>query len=70
MMTTITEKMARNFWSDLMGTLRFNTEGTHGVMSSAHIAQKMGITEEKAEAFMWACVKFRFSDRANGMFVV
>ena len=67
----ITEKMARSFWNDLMGTLHFGlNEGSHGVMSAAHIAKKMGISEEEASDFMWACVKYKLSDRANGMFVV
>lgn len=68
----ITESMAREFWRDLMGTLWHDSEckSTHGTMSAELVAEHMGITEEKANAYLWKCVDLEFSDRQNGGFVV
>lgn len=66
------ETKAKAFWKDLMGTLWHDPEckSTHGTMSAALVADRMGITEEKASEFLWACVHYRITDRQNGGFVV
>lgn len=68
----IARPAAREFWRDLMGTLWGDSEcrTTHGTMSAELIAQHMRCSVEDATRFMWACVKFGYSDRANGAFVV
>ena len=68
----ITKEMAKAFWKDLMGTLWHNPEekSTHGTMSAKLVADHMGITEEKANAYLWKCVDLKLSDRQNGGFVV
>ena len=70
METNITESAAREFWRDLMGTLRFSTKGTHGVMSAGLIADHMQIPVEKTNAFLWKCVELGITDRQGGAFVV
>ena len=68
----ITESMAREFWCDLMGTLWHDSEckSTHGTMSAALVAEHMNISEEKANEFLWSCVRYGITDRQNGGFVV
>ena len=68
----VTENQTREFWRDLMGTLWGdpNTKVTHGIMSSALIADHMRISAEKANAFMWKAVELGLSDRQGGAFVV
>lgn len=72
METKITESMAREFWRDLMGSLWHNPDckSTHGTMSAKLIGEYMGITEDEASAFLWACVGYGLTDRQNGGFVV
>ena len=66
----ITEKAAREFWRDLMGTLRFTTKGTHGIMSANLIADHMNISTERANEFLWKCVELGITDRQGGAFVI
>lgn len=66
------EKKANNFWHDLMGVLwgNPNCTTTHGIMSAELVADHMGITAEKANEFLWACVKYGITERQGGAFVV
>lgn len=68
----ITAEQAREFWRDFMGTVWRDPECkiTHGIMSPYLVADHMGITEEKAEAFLWACVEYGITERQGGAFVV
>lgn len=65
------EAKAKAFWRDLMGTLWHNPEckSTHGTMSAALVAEHMNISEEKANEFLWSCVRYGITDRQNGGFV-
>lgn len=69
---TITKAQAQEFWRDLMGTLWHDADckATHGTMGAKLVADHMGITPEKANAFLWACVNYEITDRQNGGFVV
>lgn len=71
-MDTITTSMAKEFWRDLMGTLwgEPDTKVTHGIMNEYLVASHMGITPEKAKAFLWKCVELRITERQGGAFVV
>lgn len=66
------EAKAKAFWKDVMGTLWNDpeTKSTHGTMSASLVADRMGITEEKANDFLWKCVELGLTDRQNGGFVV
>lgn len=68
----ISKASAEHFWRDLMGTLWHDpeTKSTHGTMSPKLVGEHMGIPTETAEEYLWACVKYGLSDRANGAFVV
>ena len=71
-MENITKKAAREFWRDFRGTCGWDPDGndTNGIMSGEFIAEKMGISPQKANALLWECVKIGLSDRSCGMFVV
>lgn len=64
----ITEKVARSFWADLLGTIHSN--GSSGIMSTELIADHMHISVDKAEDFMRACLKAGLTDRSCGSWVV
>ena len=68
----ITEKMAKAFWRDLMGTLWGNPDckTTHGIMSPYLVADHMHMEEERAEEFLWSCIKYGITERQGGGFVV
>ena len=66
----ITEGMAKEFWRDLMGTCRFGTKGTHGIMSTAHIAGLMEIPLDKAEDYLGACRTYGITERQGYGWVV
>lgn len=68
----ITKEMATAFWKDLMGTIWHDPERktTSGKMSVEQIAYYMGISPDKAEAYLWACVENKLTDRQGGAFVV
>lgn len=71
-MENVTKEQARAFWRDLRGSFGYEPDGndTHGVVTAKHVAEKLGISEEKANAYLWACVWHGFSDRASGRFVI
>lgn len=65
------KNQVREFWRDLMGTLWGDADTTtHGIMSAALIADHMGMTEEVAEKWLWEAVKYGYTDRQGGGFVV
>lgn len=68
----MSKERALSFWKDLMGTLWGdpNTKATHGIMSAYLVADHMGISEESAEEYLWACVEYGLTDRQGGAFVV
>ena len=71
-MDNITKAKVNSFWRDLMGTLWGDPDckATHGIMSAELVADHMGISPEKANEFLWACVKYQLTDRQGGAFVV
>ena len=68
----IKDSQAREFWRDLMGTLRFSTKGTHGIMGVGLIADHMNISVEKANVFLRRCAEddLRLTERQGGGWVV
>ena len=68
----IKESQAREFWRDLMGTLRYSTKESHGIMSVGLIADYMNISVEKANAFLRRCAEddLRLTERQGGGWVV
>ena len=71
-MKNISKEVATAFWRDLMGTLWGDPDckATHGIMSAELVADHMGISPDKAEAYLWACVENKLTDRQGGAFVV
>lgn len=63
---------ARNFWMDLMGALwgDIYCTTTHGVMSTALIAQHMGISADEAAEYLHACMHCGLTERQGGGWVV
>ena len=68
----ITPDKATAFWRDLMGTLWHDpdTKATHGIMSAELIADRMEITPDKANAFLYACMEIGITERQGGAWVV
>lgn len=70
-MSKITQGMAREFYRDLCGTVNGNADKTcQGVLPVDEIAERMGISTEKANEFLWACAKYGITERQGGMWVV
>lgn len=71
-MNNISIEKAKAFWEDLMGTLWGNPKctSTHGIMGAELVAEHMNMTPEKANAFLWACVEYKLTERQGGGFVV
>lgn len=67
---SIPKGAARSFWSDLMGTLRFTTKGTHGILTTEAIAERLGITPSVARAYLYKCAELGLTDRQGGAWVV
>jgi len=68
----ITKSMAKEFYRDLRGSMRFDPDSTatHGIVSPALAADHLCIDEATASAYLWACVKYEITDRQGGGFVV
>lgn len=66
------KNQVHEFWRDLMGTLwgDADTTTTHGIMSAALIADHMSMDATTAEKWLWAAVKYGYTDRQGGGFVV
>ena len=70
-MRVITYDMAKEFYRDLCGKAYGNPYKTaQGVMSIHMIADHMGISEEKAEEYCWAMIRFGITEKQYGMIVV
>ena len=73
-METITKSQAQEFWRDLMGTLYGDPDykGSGWSVQPEAVAEKMSISVEKAEAFLWRCCRddLHLTDRQGGGFVV
>ena len=71
MKPTITESKAKEFYRDLCGTVYGNAnKNSQGVMSIGLIADHMKISNDKAEEFCNAMIKYGVTERQNGMIVV
>ena len=67
----ITQKMAKEFYRDLCGTVYGDANKTAGgIMSAELIADHMRISVEKATEFLWACAKYGITERQGGAWVV
>ena len=67
----ITEKMAKEFYRDLCGTVYGNSnKNCMGIMPIELIAEHMGISIDKANDFCAAMIKYGITERQNGMIVV
>lgn len=64
----VTEGMAREFCRDLCGTL--HTNGSSGIMSAKGIADRMGITENKALCYLYTCAELGITEKQNGGWVI
>ena len=65
----ITKEMARSFYEDCVGTIN------HGVrnrwsLDEDDIASKMGIDVDKATDYLWACAKYKITERQGGGWVI
>ena len=67
----ITKEMAREFYRDLCGTVYGDANKTcGGIMSVGLIADHMGISIERANAFLRACADYGITERQGGAWVV
>lgn len=67
----ITEKMAREFYRDLCGTVYGDANKTaQGIMSAELIADHMKISVEKANEYLDACRRYGITERQGGAWVV
>jgi 5'-3' exonuclease len=67
----ITKENAKEFYRDLCGTVYGDSNKVcQGVMSIGLIADRMKISVEKANMFCNAMIKYRITERQNGMIVV
>lgn len=66
------EKQAREFWRDLRGTYGYNPDGkdTHGTININSVVQKMKISADDAERFLWVCTDMGLTDRQGGGWVI
>ena len=70
-MNTITKAQAAEFYRDLCGTVYGDARHSGGgIMSEALIAEHMGISEERASEFLWACARYGITERQGGAWVV
>lgn len=66
-----TESACKEFMRDLRGTIYGNTETENGgIMSTSKIAEHLRITVERATDYLYECLKYGLTDRAEGMWVV
>lgn len=74
MSNTITKSMAYEFMRDLYGTISASSgkeyKPNSGVMSAGLVADYLCISTEKANAYLWACCRYGYSDRQSSMFVI
>ena len=71
MKTTITKKMAKEFYRDLCGTVYGDPDkNSQGIMSAEHIADLLNISVERAEDFLYACAEYGITERQGGAWVV
>ena len=67
----ITKENTKEFYRDLCGTVYGDSNKVcQGVMSIELIAERMKISVEKANIFCEAMIKYRITERQNGMIVV
>ena len=67
----ITESQAKEFYRDLCGTVYGDSsKNGQGIMNIPMIAQHMEISNDKAEEFCNAMIKYGITERQNGMIVV
>ena len=66
------EKQSREFWRDLRGTYGYNPDGkdTHGTININGVRQKMKISADDAERFLWICTDMGLTDRQGGGWVI
>ena len=67
----ITVGQASEFYRDLCGTVYGDPKKKcGGIMGEALIADYMGISEERASEFLWACARYGITERQGGAWVV
>ena len=68
----ITKEKATAFWRDLKGIYWHNPDrkGTGATVYQWAVAERMDITEGKANAFLWACIEYGLTDRQGGGFAI
>ena len=67
----ITKEQAREFYRDLCGTVYGDSNvNSQGTMTVELIAEHMSISVPKANFFCNAMIKFKITERQNGMIVV
>ena len=65
---SISYDMALGFYRDLLGVT--HTSGSSGIMPTRMIAEYLGISDDKAEAYLWACARYGITERQGGAWVV
>lgn len=71
MRTEITRKQAQGFYADLCGTYNGNADRTGQVIAGvAHIAETMGIPEQKAYAFCAAMLRYGITEKQGRKIVI
>lgn len=67
----ITKNQAKEFYRDLCGTAYGDSNKTcQGTMSEEHIADLMGISNERVESFCKAMITHGITERQGGCIVV
>lgn len=68
---SITKPQAQEFYRDLCGTVYGNAnKNCQGIMNIPMIAQHMGISNERAEEYCNAMIKYGITEKQSGMIVV
>lgn len=63
----ITKEMANSFYRDLVGTAKANNKPYLG--TDRDVAALLGITLQKANAFLWSCAYFGITERQGGFWI-
>ena len=66
----ITEQMARNFYADVRGSFGLTGEGTSASVSHKAIAEKLEVSLEFAEIYIYACYRYGITEKQGGGMVI
>lgn len=65
----ITKGMADSFYRDCVGTLNKGRE-PYASYDLDYIAERMGISEDRASDLLWACADYKITERQGGSWVI